>query len=193
MHGLYGIDSEIISQEQYELIQKWLPPKYQTLKPKLLYRGQADNMDTKSFHTECDGKGATVTLMSCGSIVNESEGFTVGGFLDESWNSSNQRICSKEAFLFSVTGKVKFPLIPGHERRAAYGSSNYGPTFGQGNDLCLKGRTSKFEANQHSYANSEQLTTTILSNSNEEIRTWREESSRGEYEVIELEVFGLSV
>ena len=186
LQSLRGIDSKVIDHEQYNLIKKWLTSKYQSMQPKLLYRGQKDGMSGSSFHSKCDGKGATLTIMKCESKSNPSDVIKIGGFLDQSWLSSPHWIYSKEAFLFSVTAKLKCPVSANMEQYAAYGEASYGPTFGGGNDLLLQGDFSNLTIRQHSYANCAQLAT--VANDSKGGR----KKKGGQFKVVEIEVFALS-
>ena len=94
----------------------------------LLYRATRDGFDAKDFHSRCDGKAKTIT------IIKDDLNCVFGGYASASWNSSNQYINDPNAFLFSLRrdGKSyndKFTIK--NAAYALYGSSSDGPIFGQ--------------------------------------------------------------
>ena len=113
------------------------------MKLELLYRASRDGWQCQDFHSRCDNKGATVTVIKC------TGGFVFGGYADVSWRSTDSYTHSTQAFLFSLhspsgVGPVKLPLVK--NQYAIYSAPNYGPTFGAGHDLhvanCANGNTS---------------------------------------------------
>jgi len=71
---------------------------------KLLYRGTRDGFTADKFHTLCDNKKNTVTLVT--STLKK----IFGGFAEENWNITSNYKNSKNAFLFSITEKDKFKI-----------------------------------------------------------------------------------
>lgn len=67
----------------------------------LLYRASRDGFAAIDFHSRCDNKGATLTL------VRTEAGELVGGFADLSWQSSarGEYLASKRAWVFALCGK----------------------------------------------------------------------------------------
>lgn len=102
----------------------------------------------KTFHTNCDGKGPTVTIVRVGNFI-------FGGYTDQPWRSGvSQYVTSTRSFLFSLFNvrgfaPVKMTVFQ-HSKNAVYERSDYGPTFGGGHDLHIRD-----QANQHtgSYTN----------------------------------------
>jgi len=96
----------------------------------LLYRGSRDGFNASDFHTKCDNKGATIT------VIKDVGGYLFGGFTDESWASKGEWKASNKAFLFSLhchSGLVptKLKLRVGQEGHSMFNDSEYGPVFGQ--------------------------------------------------------------
>ena len=118
--------SLIIEQKDFELIREWFPAEVE-FNPKLLYRGSKDGMSPSSFHSKCDKKGPTITLIKC-QFKGAPQPSVIGGYLDQDWHKRNEAIISKEAFVFSVTTMKKCPIL--YPQFAAFGSETYGPTFG---------------------------------------------------------------
>jgi hypothetical protein len=100
-----------------------------TSKGNLLYRATRDGFTSKAFHSKCDGKGNTIT------IIKNDLNYVFGGYASSAWNSSGNYINDPNAFLFSlrragVSYKDKCTVkIPQY---ALLGDSNYGPIFGCG-------------------------------------------------------------
>lgn len=99
---------------------------------RLLYKISRDGCSPTSFHQQCDGQGATVT------ILYNTNGTIYGGYLSQSWNSSSEYIDDQDAFLFRLQynfsyDPLKFPVKD--KSKAGYGGSVYGPTFGSGHDI----------------------------------------------------------
>jgi len=97
----------------------------------LLWRGSRDGFDAETFHRLCDGKANTVT------VIKNTNGFIFGGFATIPWSSSGNYEADSTAFLFSLTNPSNMPLKlrVSSSQGAVYHASNYGPTFGGGNDL----------------------------------------------------------
>jgi hypothetical protein len=93
----------------------------------LLYRATRDGFTGKAFHSKCDGKGNTIT------IIKSHLNYVFGGYASSAWNSSEKYINDPNAFLFSlrragVSFKDKFTVKD--PEYALYGKSIFGPTFG---------------------------------------------------------------
>jgi len=103
----------------------------------LLYRGSRDGFDASSFHTNCDNKGPTVT------VIKSTEGFVFGGFTDKSWSSAggwNLYHRSSKAFLFALKshsriGPTKMRVKTNEVEDAVLHTRSSGPCFGRGPDL----------------------------------------------------------
>jgi hypothetical protein len=96
-------------------------------KGNLLYRATRDGFTSQAFHSKCDGKGNTIT------IIKNNLNYVFGGYASSAWNSSGNYINDPNAFLFSlrrdgVSFKDKFTVKLAEH--ALYGNSRYGPTFG---------------------------------------------------------------
>lgn len=99
---------------------------------KLLYKISRDGCSPQTFHQQCDGKGATVT------VFYNTNKTIYGGYLSQSWNSSGDYINDSNAFLFRLqyngsSDPLKFPIS--NATYAGYGDGGYGPTFGSGHDI----------------------------------------------------------
>jgi len=98
------------------------------LKLSLLYSGAADGFNASAFHTKCDMKGATLTVIQSGLQV-------FGGYNSENWAQTGNYTTSG-SWLYSLQNPQKQPLklLPNGTTQA-YNGSGYGPTWGGGHDL----------------------------------------------------------
>ena len=65
----------------------------------LCYSTDTDSRKGKTFHSQCDDKGPTVT------IVKLSTGKIIGGYASASWKSDPGYTDTSESFLFSVSNR----------------------------------------------------------------------------------------
>ena len=98
-------------------IAAWAPSSSFTT---LCYSKREHGASSSTFHSRCDGQGASLTIMRL------STGKIIGGYTAQSWStSSNWRLIA--TLLFSITNSFK------HTRRscsyAIYRHSNHGPTL----------------------------------------------------------------
>ncbi|KAF2075729.1 hypothetical protein CYY_002972 [Polysphondylium violaceum] len=109
--------STIIDQSLFKTINSWIDPN-KTISFDLLYQESLKaftsdghySFSASSFHSACDGKGATITL------IETTDGCVFGGYNSQSWNSNGK--CSKGSFVF--------------------GYSTYGPSFGNGSGCDIR-------------------------------------------------------
>ena len=112
---------------------------------KLLYRS-SQHGDATQFHSKCDGKQNTVTF------AKAKNGRKFGGFANQAFHSSNSWISDPNAFVFSLDFKECYYY--NNDGYMIYGSSSYGPLWGNGHDLyfasgCMSNTTS--QTNQKSF------------------------------------------
>ena len=74
-------DSVILSSEQRETLVNWLKDSRAITKDsdQLLYRASSNGWDASNFHSCCDNKGPTVTVVKSGNYI-------FGGYTDQSWD-----------------------------------------------------------------------------------------------------------
>lgn len=138
-------DSNIVETQnsQSELLQLCFHSTVRKLS--LLYRATRDGFSADSFHLRCDGKAKTLT------IVKSEHGNIFGGFTTKAWTSKDEWKSDPDAFIFSFINKennpFKVPVFYGI--RAILSGSNYGPTFGGGNDIYIN---SGSDTNRESYS-----------------------------------------
>ena len=60
------------------------------------WRAKTDGWAATTFHSNCDGKGPTVTIIQVGSYI-------FGGYTDVSWSSSKYHFISRAGFFHFVS------------------------------------------------------------------------------------------
>ncbi|XP_078354270.1 uncharacterized protein LOC144638853 [Oculina patagonica] len=130
-------DSGILSSDQCKTLMNWLKetPAFTNARDKLLYRASRDGWAAANFHSCCDNKGPTVTVVKSGNYI-------FGGYTDQNWDSSAGYKKAPDSFLFSLVNPsglppTKMPLVAGKEGNAIWCHSGFGPVFGNGCDLVI--------------------------------------------------------
>ena len=99
-----------------------------------MYRASQDGFHSSKFHSKCDGKGNTLTIL-------KANGFIFGGFTSIAWDVSGQWKSDPNAFLFSLTNKDEKPckmnIKNNRHQKAIHCGSMYGPIFGEGCDIYI--------------------------------------------------------
>ena len=118
-------------------------PEKKNIKMTLLYKSTNDGDSASTFHSKCDSKGNTL------SLIRNTKGFRCGGFTTQSWSSSGSNLNDNYAFLFSLDYKECYFNYDG--KNAIYDNSGLGPCFGNsGNDLYI---ANQCRQNYSSYCN----------------------------------------
>ena len=80
----YFKDSVILSSEQRETLVNWLKESRTITNDcdKLLYRASRNGWAASNFHSCCDSKGPTVTVIKSGNYI-------FGGYTDQSWDGKS--------------------------------------------------------------------------------------------------------
>ena len=101
--------SKIIeNEEQIKNLKSWLPyPNKDNLRCKLIYHAKRDGDSAETFHSLCDNKGATLT------IIYTSDNKKIGGFLMKSFGGNRGSISDNNSFLFSLNYNEKYPSVNG--------------------------------------------------------------------------------
>ena len=74
-------DSVILSSEQCQTLMRWLKDTRAFTRTNLLYRASRDGWAASNFHSCCDNKGPTVT------VVKSSGNYIFGGYTEHHWES----------------------------------------------------------------------------------------------------------
>jgi len=98
----------------------------------LLYRGSRDGSKSKDFHDKCDNKGPTICL------YKNDKDYIFGGYASISWTNNGGCLTENKSFIFTLTNihgtePTKFPNK--NKNASVYHNSNYGPSFGNYNDI----------------------------------------------------------
>jgi len=99
----------------------------------LCYRASTHGWAGSTFHSRCDGKRDTFTIIKNGEYV-------FGGYTNIPWDTSNSYGSTSNAFIFSLRNKEglePFKSMVTSPSYAIYKYSSYGPTFGNGLDIYI--------------------------------------------------------
>ena len=115
----------------------------------VLMRVIVDGDSASTFHSKCDYKGPTLTLV----ITDKNRKF--GGFTSVGWDQSSSYKIDTKAFIFSFdNSEIYFPKNV-NSQSAIYCHSSYGPTFGNGHDFYIsnqcKSNTSSYDNTPYHY------------------------------------------
>ncbi|KAL3815635.1 hypothetical protein ACHAXA_006910 [Cyclostephanos tholiformis] len=131
-------DSNIIKdQDRFIILHDWLKEDDSEGGFFLLYRGSCDGLTNRAFHSKCDNKGCTLT------IIETTCGMVIGGYSNTSWScSGSSSRAANKAFLFVLSGSdilspCKMKLENENDLHATYHNLQYGPTFGGGHDMMV--------------------------------------------------------
>lgn len=97
----------------------------------LIYRASRDGDSSKSFHSKCDGKSNTLT------VIKSSVGKRFGGFSVGEWSTEQSYSKDENAFLFSIDDKQFYFIKKEQSDYAIFSNPNYGPAFGKGPDFYI--------------------------------------------------------
>lgn len=132
-------DSEILNTGHREALISMLP--YSCGEWRLVFKASRDGFKAEDFHSKCDGKGPTVTVVKSGSFI-------FGGFTAQPWSGSKywKHENVEETFLFSLVSPfvlhpIKMQLLGFSQYVNALGpyrngggiippAKSLGPTFG---------------------------------------------------------------
>ena len=113
--------SLVTSQVHALLLSFGLVGRFSTLCYSLSRDGH--NATDTTFHNNCDGLGASLTIMKLDT------GVVIGGYSAKSFSSDGGTVYG-DAFLYSVTHGQKYPQRFGADAGALWASPHLGPTFG---------------------------------------------------------------
>ena len=141
------MDSVIIDDNDKVVKLKKLCDFESNTKWKLLYRASLDGFSAGNFHSKCDNKQNTLT------IIKTTENYVFGGYTSAAWNQQYSYNSDSSAFIFSLVNKENTPLKmdikPNNHGEAMYSHSSYGPTFG-GHDFQISDSSNN---NENSFSN----------------------------------------
>ncbi|KAF2075550.1 hypothetical protein CYY_003136 [Polysphondylium violaceum] len=100
----------------------------------VLQKGSEHSFSTTSFHSICDDKGPTLT------IIKTKDGDIFGGYNSTSWNSDGSFGGDDKCFIFTLFNKHNIPPTMyknNKNNRYVYNHPNFAATFGR-NDITLQ-------------------------------------------------------
>ncbi|XP_078383110.1 uncharacterized protein LOC144665694 isoform X4 [Oculina patagonica] len=115
----------------------------------LCYRASSHGWAGSTFHSRCDGKRDTVTIIKKGQYV-------FGGYTDIPWESSGGWGTTSNAFIFSLRNKegvAPFRSLVKNPSQAIYRYSGYGPSFGKW-DIYIANNANSNTASYTNFGNS---------------------------------------
>ena len=115
-------ESKIVEKEQISLLKDWLPFNKNKIKCKLIYNAKRDGDKASTFHSLCDNKESTLT------IISTSDNKKIGGYLSKPFGGNKEFISDNNAFLFSLNYKEKYLSL--NKGKNYYDLDNKGPIFG---------------------------------------------------------------
>jgi len=147
---------------------------------KVLYRGSRDGFTAENFHTHCNNRGETVT------IIRSTTNHLFGGYSPIPWKSAATYQVNQQCFIFTLTNPhnippTKFMHKTSDKSYSIYDVASHGPTFGGGYDITVSSGCNSNE-NNFNFPYTYEDTTGKGSNTFTASNTFR---------VAEIEVFGI--
>ena len=123
-----------LDEEEKKMVNNWILKTLKSEQGKkvqmtLLYKLTTHGNNGSTFHSYCNSKGSTL------SLIKTTKGYRFGGFTTVSWAGRGSYVNDTNAFIFSLEYKEKYSSNDGVN--AIYDNSSYGPTFGSGHDLYI--------------------------------------------------------
>ncbi|KAF2074346.1 hypothetical protein CYY_004367 [Polysphondylium violaceum] len=144
--------SNLISNDIFTLFDSWVNQSINSYT--LLYRATRDGFDSSSFHSTCDNRGPTITL------IQSDDGNVFGGYNSQSWNSNDEFYGDNKCFIFTIKNKNNIgptKYISNKNGDFVYGGVNDGPIFGF-HDIRIMKNSNKCQTNYQSFPNTYQDT-----------------------------------
>ncbi|KAF2068530.1 hypothetical protein CYY_010144 [Polysphondylium violaceum] len=97
-----------------------------------IYKASENEFSASSFHSACDGKGATITL------IETTDGCVFGGYNSQSWNNDSKWYGDDKCFIFTLVNKHGIKptkYSPGQDTHYVASNFDSGPIFGGGFDI----------------------------------------------------------
>ena len=98
----------------------------------LLFRASRDGFTGKAFHSKCNGKQPTITL------IKSEHGYIFGGYTQAPWNKKTDYVNDSNAFIFTFkNGNILEVFKQKQTSHSIYNRPDYLATFGGGHDIHL--------------------------------------------------------
>ncbi|MFC1609713.1 LamG-like jellyroll fold domain-containing protein [Myxococcota bacterium] len=122
--------STIMDTAQQAQLARWVGEPFRSWK--LCYRKSRDGASHATFHTNCDYRGPTIT------VIDIANGKIAGGYTEIAWSArQDYQGYDHRGFLFSLTAGKKYPVGYYYGNTTYSHTGSRGPTFGNGHDLCV--------------------------------------------------------
>jgi len=133
-HSRFAVAQGLLHWKEREFLNQYLKPVSKKVGKFPIYVASMDGDGSIDFHEKCNGKGPTVV------IVKTTTGKVFGGYTSVSWSSAGIWKRAPTSFLFQLRPRLShFALRNRDDRFATLQHPDYGPTFGEGNDLMILG------------------------------------------------------
>jgi hypothetical protein len=134
------LDSTLIESKHISVFASWIDKKDSLhynkknipYEFKLLYNSNRDGFNVKSFHKNCDNKGATIWIAKIQDSTSSTK--LIGGYNPLDWGGNCGRKSTTDSFLFNFmngenisTAKLGYVI---NASMAVYCGNNYGPELG---------------------------------------------------------------
>lgn len=101
----------------------------------LIYRASEDGFSSKKFHSKCDSKESTLT------VIRTTKDEIFGGYVERTWESNGYWLDDASAFTFTLANyenkPFKFKISDSLGTKAVYCDEEKGPSFGHDDiELC---------------------------------------------------------
>ena len=122
-------NSTILKKNEFDIIKSAIKSRMnkEVKNLKKLYQATIDGESSATFHSKCDGIPNTITF------IKSTGKRRFGGFTSQCWDRSSQYKDDINCFLFSLDKQKIYPIKNNKNAIACY--SDYGPVFGDGNDI----------------------------------------------------------
>lgn len=129
--GAWLNESSVINSTTQALLQQWTA----TNDWSVCYNSSLHGLNAATFHTNCNNKGATITMFRSVS------GYVFGGYTSLSWLSRGGYATDATAFLYLLVSPYAATPVRSTfaSSSAIYDVASYYPTFGTGHDIFLSG------------------------------------------------------
>ena len=113
----------LIHKNEYDLIYNWILPNA-NIKFELIYKASVDGDSAENFHKKCDNIGKPTLV-----VIQSNNGYRFGGYTTGNWGIYKEQE-DANAFVFSLTNKVKVKVQSPNEPCAISPYNSLGPRFG---------------------------------------------------------------
>ena len=122
--------SILADKDKIKMISDWIKPNTKIIYNQI-YKATRDGGTGKIFHSHCDNKGPTLTL------IESKNNYVFGGYITISWEAPQNwtyKGGDDNAFIFSINNRKKYPIQD--KSKVIYNYYECGPDFGV-NDIYL--------------------------------------------------------